>query len=243
MNIHSRRFVATLLATFTLLLSFSATAQTFTSGKQKVQLVELFTSQGCSSCPPAQRWLNKLNDSAELWNTVVPIAFHVDYWDYLGWKDPYSTSKFSNRQRNYKRLKHARSVYTPGFFVNGQEWTGFFKRANLPLQKQSAPELKVSFDGDKLSASFESEQQEPLILNVAVLGMELITPVTAGENRNRKLTESFVVLDHITLFTVDNQWQSKLSFPDNIPKLALAAWVNKQGEPNPLQATGGVIKQ
>jgi len=78
-------------------------------------VVELYTSQGCSSCPPADRLLSRLarNDN------VIALALHVDYWDYLGWKDEFANPEYSNRQRLYARVWHERSVYTPQMVVQG----------------------------------------------------------------------------------------------------------------------------
>ena len=73
------------------------------SGVAQVTLLELYTSQGCSSCPPAERWLNAYIDSDDLWTKTVPVAFHVDYWDYLGWKDSLADSAHGERQRAYAR--------------------------------------------------------------------------------------------------------------------------------------------
>ena len=92
------------------------------TGPQRVHLIELFTSQGCSSCPPAEVWLSKLKSEPGLWKNFVPLAFHVDYWDYLGWRDPWATKEFSDRQRNYAEAWRRDSVYTPGFVLNGREW-------------------------------------------------------------------------------------------------------------------------
>lgn len=73
----------------------------FQSSVKQTTLIELFTSQGCSSCPPADRWLNSFTDDPRLWKEIVPIAFHINYWDRLGWKDPFATEKFTERQYNY----------------------------------------------------------------------------------------------------------------------------------------------
>jgi len=78
-------------------------------------VVELFTSQGCSSCPPADRLLSRIADN----EGVVALALHVDYWDYLGWKDEFAMPAFSDRQRLYARAWHERSVYTPQMVVQG----------------------------------------------------------------------------------------------------------------------------
>src|SRR5210317_1284191 len=94
----------------------------FSSGDRRVTLLELYTSQGCSSCPPAESWLNRFTDDDRLWKQVVPVAFHVDYWDYLGWRDPYALPQYSDRQRRYRSKGKVSAVYTPGFVVNGGEW-------------------------------------------------------------------------------------------------------------------------
>ena len=94
----------------------------FASGRSRVALIELYTSEGCSSCPPADRWLSKLRNERQLWRDYVPIAFHVDYWDYIGWRDRFAHTEYSNRQRQYQREGGTGVVYTPGFFNNGEEW-------------------------------------------------------------------------------------------------------------------------
>ena len=217
---------------------------TFTSGTEKVQLVELYSSQGCSSCPPAQRYLNKLSDSPLLWDKVVPVVFHVDYWDYLGWKDPYSSAEYSSRQRQFKRQGLALSVYTPGFFVQGQEWTGFFKRKQIPLIQDTAPQLKVTFEENKISAFFGDElakNHETLSLNIAYLGMDLSTHVHSGENRSKTLDENFIVLSHHSIDSTNGNWEAEIQPPSTGENLAIAAWVTRKGELEPLQVTGGPI--
>ena len=91
------------------------------SGAGTAALVELYTSQGCSSCPPADRWLSTLGGrfAAE---RVVPLSLHVDYWDYLGWKDPYAKRRFSERQRKLSVLQRMALVYTPQVVVQGRDF-------------------------------------------------------------------------------------------------------------------------
>src|SRR5438477_8950450 len=95
----------------------------FESGPQKVHLIELFTSQGCSSCPPAEAWLSKLKSEPRLWKDFVPLAFHVDYWDHLGWRDPFAAKEWTARQYEYSAKWKNESVYTPGFVLDGREWS------------------------------------------------------------------------------------------------------------------------
>ena len=99
----------------------------------RVTLIELFTSEGCSSCPPAEKWVNGLEDHSDLWSRVVPVAFHVDYWDYIGWPDRFATRDHSLRQRAYREVGHTRGIYTPGFVVGGREWRGWFRNPMLDL--------------------------------------------------------------------------------------------------------------
>ena len=89
---------------------------------QHTSLVELYTSEGCSSCPPAEAWLSRLVASPQLWTEIVPVAFHVDYWDNLGWRDRFASAQWTARQRTYAANWGSDSVYTPGFVRDGREW-------------------------------------------------------------------------------------------------------------------------
>ncbi|MGB0866623.1 MAG: DUF1223 domain-containing protein, partial [Granulosicoccaceae bacterium] len=109
-----------------------AAEQSFESSVEQVQLIELYTSEGCSSCPPADKHLSRLMSDEGLWRERIPLAFHVDYWDYIGWEDPFAQRQFSNRQRTHQITGAVRSIYTPGWVVDGKEWRGFFARRGLP---------------------------------------------------------------------------------------------------------------
>jgi len=104
----------------------------FQSSEQRTPLIELYTSEGCSSCPPAEAWLSKLKTEAGLWKDFVPVAFHVDYWDHLGWRDRFASAVFTERQRAYAAQLKTDSIYTPEFIVNGREWSGWFSNPRLP---------------------------------------------------------------------------------------------------------------
>ena len=108
-----------ILIFFTLAVGLTARAAdySFESGQRKTHLIELFTSQGCSSCPPAEAWLSKLKSEPGLWKDFVPIAFHVDYWDRLGWRDPFASKDWTARQYQYSENWKSESVYTPGFVL------------------------------------------------------------------------------------------------------------------------------
>src|ERR1043166_1476275 len=133
------------------LFSAQAEDRTFQSGPQRVHLIELFTSQGCSSCPSAEAWFSKLKAEPGLWKDFVPLAFHVDYWDRLGWGDPFASKEWTARQYQYSANWKSESVYTPGFVLNGREWEG---RNIPPLATEKAGALKLSITNGKVIGEF-----------------------------------------------------------------------------------------
>ena len=222
-------------------LSGVASQQFFASGEKQLQLIELYTSQGCSSCVPAEQWMSHLRQSPRLWKQIVPLAFHVDYWNYLGWRDPYASGDFSNRQHQYHQQGVSSAVYTPGFVINGREWRGFFKNHQLPDSDVRHPgQLLASLSDNHLQVTFQSPPDK-LTLNLAILGFGSKTPVTDGENKGRTLLNDFVVLVHKTYPSITNQWAFSLPKikPHEFNRFALALWVNRQDTLKPLQAVGG----
>ncbi|MEN8133402.1 MAG: DUF1223 domain-containing protein [Pseudomonadota bacterium] len=226
-----------------LLTSAHAAPQVLDSGPRQVTLLELYTSQGCSSCPPAERWLNEYVADEDLWTAIVPLALHVDYWDYIGWKDPYARPEHGRRQRAYERSGLARSVYTPGVFVNGREWRGW-TRGLPPGASDALPgNLRVQIEASLITAAFPSSD-ESLELHVVVLGFGIETHVLRGENSNRTLRQEFVVLDHAVHSTTDGRWTvPRPALPAEADRYAIVFWVSSAGEPRPLQATGAWLSR
>jgi len=221
-------------------------AVTFSSGASKVPLLELYTSEGCSSCPPADNWLSKYQQHPKLWRKVIPLAFHVDYWNHLGWNDPFANKNNSQRQYRYKHNGNVRAVYTPGFVYNGKESRNWFYRSSLPAIEENAGNLTVHRDGTIITATFDDNNplQTPLLLNITLLGFDLETTVPAGENKGRILKHNFVVLGHQQSLSKEKQWQTTLPTAVVISdKTALAAWISSPDNPSPIQATGGWIPQ
>lgn len=216
------------------------------SGPQRTVMIELYTSEGCSSCPPAERYLNGLLGDRQLWRSYIPLAFHVDYWDYLGWHDRFASHANSLRQQRYARVLHARTVYTPEFFVNGKEWRRGVFGGRPPSTKEQAGILHVLVHGNRLVATFSPQHAyaSPLQLHVAQLGMGLPSDIRAGENAGRKTIHQFVVLAHMQLASDKLQWQAAVPAISKLqPKRrALVVWVSEPGNPVPLQATGGFLK-
>ena len=221
-------------------------ATTFESGDMQSSLIELFTSEGCSSCPPAEKWLSALKSSSDLWKKAVPVAFHVDYWDHLGWRDRLAKPEFTSRQQRYAAAWGGDSVYTPGFVVNGKEWRGWFGGNAMPITSTKVGVLRVSVGDDgKVSATFIPSR--PLTLNVALLGNDLESDVKRGENSGRKLRHDFVVLQlaKSEMTNQGNLWTGTVLLSSNAETdkaTALAAWVKSGETAPPIQATGGWLK-
>jgi hypothetical protein len=213
------------------------------SGKSQVTLLELYTSQGCSSCPPAERWLNELTDADGLWTHIVPVALHVDYWDYLGWEDPFAIPENSERQRSYAQHKRTRTVYTPGMFVNGREWRGWIYRFSPRSSGREPGVLAARIENGQIQTSFPADGSG-MELHVVVLGFDIATQVERGENRNRTLPQEFVSLAHTAHHSVDGHWSVPVpEAAQPAGRYGIALWVSKAGNPVPLQATGGWLPE
>ena len=217
----------------------------FRSGSARATLVELYTSEGCSSCPPADQWYSTLLDHPRLWQSVVPVAFHVDYWDYLGWPDRFSDGAYSDRQRRYRQQGSASGVYTPGVFAAGQEWRRWRNAAlKVPATGEPAGVLDLAVTDKSFTVGFEPALalNAPVQLHIAVLGFGLETPVRSGENRGELLRHDFVVLGHAVYEGQGLQWAGALpeaALSGEAQRLAIAAWVSPLGRQEPLQALGG----
>jgi len=235
-----------ILCLLCLTLAPSLNAQTFQSGDVQVPLLELYTSEGCSSCPPADRWLTDLLDSPGLWTRFVPVALHVDYWNYLGWDDRFSDPEFARRQRDYRRQGYISAVYTPGVILGGEEWRNW-RQGTKPLKAAREPvgELELALSNPTFEASFtpanEPTIREP-VLHIALVGFDLKTEVRAGENRGRELRHDFVVLAKETFSGTKLLWNGRLPMPTsdhNPSRIAVAAWISDGNDPRPIQAVGG----
>ena len=174
-----------------------------------VAVVELFTSQGCSSCPPADRLLSKLSRDPKYQGRVIPLSFHVDYWNHIGWTDPFSSARWSDRQKAYAgRVFHVNRIYTPQVVVNGRaECVGgseaqVLQRIGEALKAEPAGRVSLAVvppgpDGRmrvKVGARLAKEAAAgDLDLWVAVYESGLATEVKAGENASRLLRNDHVV--------------------------------------------------
>jgi hypothetical protein len=222
----------------------------FRSGPREVPLIELYTSEGCSSCPPAEDWLSGLREQAGLWREYVPVAFHVTYWDKLGWRDAFAATEFTRRQYDYADLWRSGSVYTPCFVRGGREW---HPTAPVPLEGEvrgsEVGQLVVRYDGKgkcevrfspRASAGAEWEA------HVVALAGHIASKVKAGENAGRTLYHDFVAKEWIHTRLSDageGVWAGTLTLqnPSSSDGAALAVWITRAGELAPVQATGGWV--
>ena len=224
--------------------------QRFVSAGERVALLELFTSEGCSSCPPADRWLSGLRSHNGLWQEFVPIALHVDYWDYIGWTDEFASPDFSQRQRRYAAEGATRTVYTPGLFLDGREWRGWFRGespSNTATGTAGALSIDVTDQQAEIAYLPPGQLSDDLVVHVAILGMGVQTEVLAGENRGRRLEHDFIVLDlaQRPLRRNGKIWSASLELaePEAATEgLAIAAWVSRGDRQAPLQAVGGYLQ-
>jgi hypothetical protein len=214
----------------------------FESKPTRSHLIELYTSQGCSSCLPAEEWMSGLKNQSRLWQDIVPVAFHVDYWDHLGWRDPFASKLWTERQADYSVRWKMESVYTPAFVLDGKEW----QHGKLPDASTETPgALKIAVDGERITAAFKASSNSSgrYDIHVARLGFSLTTDVTAGENTGKKLSHDFVVLGLTNETLKGGAKELKLPAPTQKstidPRTAVVAWVTQAGQIEPIQAVGG----
>jgi hypothetical protein len=208
---------ALLLASlFPLCAAFDAGAATCTasSGPKILPVVELFTSEGCDSCPPADKWFSTLKPESG----VLPLAFHVDYWDYIGWKDPFGKAAFGERQRDGVRRQGGRVAYTPQVVFDGKDLRSWFRTAamdsGLAEARKREPrariELAAMSNGRSLSLSVKGDvlsvaDRANAMLFVAITENNLTSRVSAGENRGVTLQHDHVVRELLGPFEADAQ--------------------------------------
>jgi len=207
-------------------------------------LVELFTSEGCSSCPPADALLKQLDAANDPQSPqVIVLSEHVDYWNSIGWKDPYSSAAFSERQGVYAQKFNLNSVYTPQMVVNGTaEFVGSDGReAKAKIAASGAHQAAVPVSLFAVSPGIvrvEIEKASPGSISgsadviVAVASNETSTQVTSGENGGRKLHHVAVVRTMKTVGEIrDGQHFSKeIDLGKNSGGLRIVAWVQQQGQ-------------
>ena len=210
------RYASLIAAAFALPLSVAAApACKAVSGPQATAVLELYTSEGCNSCPPADKWVSSLPGSGFTADKVIPLAFHVDYWDYIGWKDRFASPTFTQRQHELAGIAHARTVYTPQVVLNGKDFrASSSKLADAAKSINQTPALaKIELAIDPRSARdwnistgvlvMDAAQQRDAAVYLAVYENRLVSDVKAGENSGVVLKHDYVVREWIGPLALD----------------------------------------
>ncbi len=200
----------TLSSSFEMLAAEAVTdnsTRTSSSPENRVVLLELYTSEGCSSCPPADQFLSSLKSAGISAEQLIPIAFHVTYWDYIGWKDRFANQQFDKRQRELARKNDLSTIYTPQFVLSGDDYRAyatFSEDVNrLAAEKATvAISLSAHITSDRndtdtlhlgLSADISKSEVEDVGFYLVVIEDNLTSDVDDGENEGRKLHHDSVV--------------------------------------------------
>ncbi|WP_299534816.1 thioredoxin family protein [Ulvibacterium sp.] len=188
---------------------------------EPIVVLELFTSQGCSSCPPADALLNKVKN--EFTNEVFALSYHVDYWNYIGWEDPFSKPDYAKKQKEYNIQFRNRSNYTPQMVINGKEhFVGsnaslLYSKIDQYKERKVENGVKLSkIDRDGQNVSFEYDIEGDLgnkELRLLLVLDQRRTEVPRGENRNRTLTNSNIVVAEKKIALTDSKGRLALSIP------------------------------
>lgn len=220
------RSISKVLFFFTYIMLFSlptiAAECSAKSGATTVPLLELYTSEGCSSCPPADKWLSGLMVDA---SKVTPLAFHVDYWDYIGWKDKFSKAEYSDRQRKTAAFAGAGFVYTPQFVMNGRDFRGWDNaRLIQAIEKNQKIAARASLslnlinqaNGEiRLQATAEAANPADIKnadIFVAIYENKLVSQIKAGENNGRELKHDYVVREFFGAYQLSNNNEFSKNF-------------------------------
>ncbi len=215
-----------------LLTIFSACTSAQT--KNKTAVLELFTSEGCSSCPPAEALVQKLQ--AEDPGLIV-LSYHVDYWDRLGWKDPFSKPEWTRQQNEYATALRTDNVYTPQAVVNGQGHITGSNRAGIAelLNKYPLPpnepaiQLSSTFSEGIVLVSYEVPLAPGQVLQVNLVKKQATTAVERGENSGKTLLHANVVLEQKTLRGIRGKVSFALPAGSTASDFSLIAFVQEVG--------------
>jgi hypothetical protein len=210
-----------------------ASTCTVTSSATRTRLLELYTSEGCSSCPPAGKWLSQLPPDSG----VVPLAFHVDYWDRLGWRDPFGQKAFSQRQR--ARNSGLGWVYTPQVMLDGADYRNW-QRSRAPQLRPDPASVELvltltqrpeRIDVQVDSRFIDSASKAHARLYLALVENHLSSKVAAGENAHRTLNHEHVVRELVGPLDPHARHSFKLQAGWKAADLGVSAFMlNAQGE-------------
>ena len=224
------------------------------SGSEKAALLELYTSEGCSSCPPADRFVSRLGESGWYPQQVVPLGFHVTYWDYIGWRDVYAQKAFDKRQRDIADRQRSRAVYTPQIVLDGRDSRGFgLLGTQLQAINRQQPEADIALQAvvnneaqlrlDVHVEVADTGRRHNAVLYVALFENDISSRVSAGENRGKTLEHDHIVREFVGPFSLPpGQAESRHEIVINVPSgvnmnnAGIAAFVQNTDDGRVLQA-------
>lgn len=172
------------------------------SPQNRVALLELYTSEGCSSCPPADRFLSELTSAGISSKQLIPMAFHVTYWDYIGWKDRFASEQYDNRQRDLAHKHNSKSIYTPQFVLVGEDYRKY-KTFSSDINKLVSQKAKVDLELEvkrvdeevqlKLKSDITDSDVKEVGFYFVIVENNLSSDVSDGENEGEVLHHNYVV--------------------------------------------------
>ena len=203
--------------------AFWVSLATFASAQQQPVVVELYTSQGCSSCPPADALMAQLAERDD----VIALALHVDYWDYIGWKDEFAAPAHTVRQRGYSRAAGKPSIYTPQMVIGGVDHVvganamKLVDAINANRDRAKPASITMRRDGNKVVVLVTAEGRMPsggAIVQVATVTPEETVSIRRGENAGRTLTYHNVVrrLVEIGRWNGRGTYRATIQVPDGV---------------------------
>ncbi len=248
------KIYSVLIAAYAFSTSGSFAGYSLESTVEKVHLLELYSSEGCSSCPPADAWLSALRKNPALFRRFVPVEFHIDYWNRLGWHDPFSEDRFTSRQYALASAWGKNSVYTPGFVLDAKEWRVGEGMAGVTEKGNPVGVLRVDRRGENdFLVTFRpvGKGAGPYRIYGARLGNGFLTEVKSGENSGRRLAHDFTATQFSSSamkpgpsagsYTVG---VSLVRGGVNRPKSeSVAFWVTTPGNEVPIQVVGGDLPE
>jgi hypothetical protein len=213
-------------------------------------VIELFTSEGCSSCPAADQLMATLLSDYK--SNVYILSFHVDYWNRLGWNDRFSDASYSERQNQYASVFHLNSIYTPQVVINGlKEFIGSDKKRlynsiNEQLKKENSDDFSISMEqsGNSISVKYKTNAVKNQMLNIALIQSNAETKVMRGENSGRTLLHVQVVRGFKTIFSAGKEGITSFDIPEDLTSkdIGIIAFLQNQKNLQIINAHSAYIK-
>lgn len=231
-------------------------ALTAVSSANRVALLELYTSEGCSSCPPVDKFMSRLKHADISDRQLIPLSFHVTYWDYIGWKDQFGKPQYDERQRKQAIMNSSRNVYTPQLMMDGgdyRRYSSFYTDIERINSQAAAYKLRLTVitQADslavELSISDSMDDRDKVVAYIALYEHDLTSDVTDGENEGERLHHDYVVRELKGPYVIkQDQSVFNTAFANSDYKIensGIVAFIQKPKSSEVLQAVRLELKQ